>query len=118
MQPSTVEKNWYDPILVSIGPYHHGKPELQSGEELKSRFAREYWMEKRQGFANATCADVLEEVHELRKCYAEGSTNVYDDLSFTKMMILDGCFILRFISWTEFDSQERMMMKIHEIAIV
>lgn len=76
LQPSG--KNWYDPILVSIGPYHHGEPELQSVEELKSRFAREF-THRETRLAKEFCAEVLiKEVHELRKCYTEGSTNGYD----------------------------------------
>ncbi|KAI8559127.1 hypothetical protein RHMOL_Rhmol04G0149900 [Rhododendron molle] len=96
LQPSG--KNWYDPILVSIGPFHHRKPDLQSVEELKSHFAREFLVgEEKRLKGKEICVKVLKEVHELRKCYAEGSTNGYDDLSFTKMMFLDGCFILQFL---------------------
>lgn len=73
----------------------------------------------RRSFSKEFCAEVLiKEVHELRKCYTEGSTNGYDDLSFTKMMFLDGCFVLKFIEWTLERRQERMMMMIHDIAIV
>ncbi|KAH7857913.1 hypothetical protein Vadar_017834 [Vaccinium darrowii] len=39
LQPSC-NKSWYDPVLVSICPFHHGKPELQSVEKLKFQFAK------------------------------------------------------------------------------
>uniref|UniRef100_A0A7N0VIZ6 Uncharacterized protein n=1 Tax=Kalanchoe fedtschenkoi TaxID=63787 RepID=A0A7N0VIZ6_KALFE len=34
---------------------------------------------------------------EARKCYAAGATDAFDDVGFSKMMFLDGCFILQFM---------------------
>ena len=45
--PSTIRQikqneECYDPSLVSIGPYHHGKDELKEMEKLKVTFARQF----------------------------------------------------------------------------
>nr|GEV99019.1 uncharacterized protein [Tanacetum cinerariifolium] len=40
---------------------------------------------------------VLEVVEDARNCYIDGSTHVYNDEEFTRMMLRDGCFILFFI---------------------
>ncbi|GMP86576.1 hypothetical protein CsSME_00039303 [Camellia sinensis var. sinensis] len=65
-------KKCYDPRVVSIGPCHHGKPELEPVQRLKIPLAREY-------------------------CYAEGLTERFNYEEFAQMMFLDGCFILQYI---------------------
>ncbi|KAL2535002.1 Plant protein of unknown function (DUF247) [Abeliophyllum distichum] len=92
-------KKCYDPLVVSIGPYHHGKPELQAWEKVKIRFAHQF---------HRACGDQesIEELHayvakvadSARECYEEGSTTEdCDDESFSRMMFLDGCFVLQYM---------------------
>ncbi|KAH7856605.1 hypothetical protein Vadar_003434 [Vaccinium darrowii] len=57
-------------------------------------------------------------LQEARKSYTEGSTDNYDDLSFGKMMFLDGCFIVQFLHWTYMEKLERMKMKSQDIPVV
>ncbi|CAA2989025.1 Hypothetical predicted protein [Olea europaea subsp. europaea] len=88
----------YDPLVVSIGPYHHGKKQLESFENLKIPAAQNF---------NLACdikvsfKQLYEEVANVgesaRKCYKKGSTEKYDDESFNKMMFLDACFVLQII---------------------
>ncbi|CAL5420720.1 unnamed protein product [Camellia sinensis] len=89
-------KKCYDPLVVSIGPYHHGKPELYTGERIKMPLARQYV----KGHSNATVHALYEEVVNVagkaRKSYAKGLTDFTDE-SFARMMFLDGCFILQCI---------------------
>ncbi|KAK7840254.1 upf0481 protein [Quercus suber] len=69
--------HYYNPMTISFGPYHHGKPELQAAEK-----AQKLWHE-----ANAYA----------RSCYVIDSTGQYDDEKFAMMMLQDGCFCLYMI---------------------
>ncbi|CAK9185903.1 unnamed protein product [Ilex paraguariensis] len=86
----------FDPRVVSIGPFHRGKPELEDAEKLKATFAFHFFKESGRDpkeFYNK----FLELVGEAKGYYLDGSTDNYDDNTFAHMMFLDGCFILRFI---------------------
>ncbi|CAK9178111.1 unnamed protein product [Ilex paraguariensis] len=89
-------EGFYDPKVVSIGPYHHGKPELQEAEKLKAAVAFQ--------FINHSGKDpqefykkIVDLVVTIRDYYLPGSTDAYDDVTFAHMMFLDGCFLLSFI---------------------
>ncbi|KAH7844092.1 hypothetical protein Vadar_024197 [Vaccinium darrowii] len=109
-------KKSYDPRVVSIGPCHHGKPELETIERLKPSMVRQY-VENR----GVKIADLYEEVvkvtSDARKCYAEDLTKMFDDEEFTRMMFLDGCFTLHYIcSIVEGEHEE--LKKIQRVALV
>ncbi|PIN14763.1 hypothetical protein CDL12_12605 [Handroanthus impetiginosus] len=85
--------NEYIPKVVSIGPYHHGNPELSFGESFKS-LALEVVALKVEGKQVDTYLKVIKkEITEIRNCYEEGSTDGYDDDELARMMLLDACFI-------------------------
>ncbi|XP_022866392.1 UPF0481 protein At3g47200-like [Olea europaea var. sylvestris] len=88
----------YDPLVVSIGPYHHGNPQLESFENLKIPVAHKFI---RACGNQVSYKQLYEEVAKVgesaRKCYEKGSTEKYDDESFNKMMFLDACFVLQII---------------------
>ncbi|CAK7336416.1 unnamed protein product [Dovyalis caffra] len=89
-------KNCYDPMVVSIGPYHHGKTELRELEKLKLTFA--FKLVKDSGISiDDFYFKVAEVADDARKCYAEDLTNAIDNEKFTQIMFLDSCFILQFI---------------------
>ncbi|KAH7856289.1 hypothetical protein Vadar_009058 [Vaccinium darrowii] len=109
-------KKSYDPRVVSIGPCHHGKPELETIERLKPSMVRQY-VENR----GVKIADLYEEVvkvtSDARKCYAEDLTKMFDDEEFTRMTFLDGCFTLHYIcSIVEGEHEE--LKKIQRVALV
>ncbi|XP_028092502.1 UPF0481 protein At3g47200-like [Camellia sinensis] len=89
-------KKCYDPRVVSIGPYHHGKPELEAGERIKIPLARLYLKDSSKETVHELYKEVVNVAGEARKCYAEGLTDFTDE-SFARMMFLDGCFILQYI---------------------
>ena len=99
-------KKCYDPLVVSIGPYHHGKPELEPMEKFKILFAKQY-AEK----SKVPVFELYEKVAavDARKCYAEGTTECFDDKSFAKMMFLDGCFVLQFIFCDVIEGDEKKL---------
>ncbi|XP_059624739.1 UPF0481 protein At3g47200-like [Cornus florida] len=96
LRKGTQNNESFDPAIVSIGPYHHGRPELKEMEIFKARMARSFVADSErdiQEFRNK----ILEVVSDARSCYLDGSTDAYDDEAFVRMMFVDGCFLLYFI---------------------
>ena len=89
-------KEYYDPKIVSFGPYHHGKAELRAAETIKRQVMQKFILGH-----GKTIKDLYIKVLELndyaRRSYVDGSTDDYDDEAFALMMLQDGCFILAWI---------------------
>jgi hypothetical protein len=86
----------YKPRTVSLGPYHHGDPELLPMEVHKSRALRH--VVRRSGKTVRELAGAAEEVAEqLESAYADlggewrGPAN---RSRFLQVMVTDGCFVL------------------------
>lgn len=98
--PSHIRKNnesYYEPMMVSIGPYHQGKEHLHAMEEHKWRYLGEF-INKGKGEKE----DYLQEIRDLepsiRACYFESFELEKEKL--VKIMLLDSCFIIQlFIKW-------------------
>ncbi|KAK9090472.1 hypothetical protein Sjap_023649 [Stephania japonica] len=89
-------KNTYDPMLVSIGPYHHGKPHLMPMEEHKGRALRHFL--KRSRKSNKYFLDGMKrEEKVLRASYEYLDEKWCDSDKFLQLIITDGCFILEFM---------------------
>ncbi|KAF9589824.1 hypothetical protein IFM89_028759 [Coptis chinensis] len=97
-------KKCFDPALASIGPYHHGRPEFQLMEKLKTISARQF-VSACNVRPEVVYSKVFEAIVQARECYSEGSTSAFDDEAFTRIMFLDGCFILQFIYCITTDQQ-------------
>ncbi|XP_031277071.1 UPF0481 protein At3g47200-like [Pistacia vera] len=100
----------YDPLVVSIGPYHSGNTRL----ELMQRHKRTMALQFVDGDLK-----LLEELYQKVRCVAEATKKCYTDQSsvakfnkeeFSQMMFLDACFILRFIYCLAKDEQEALKM--------
>ncbi|KAI3525532.1 hypothetical protein L1887_04388 [Cichorium endivia] len=98
LKEETDYHKYYVPKLVSIGPYHNGNPMLMSVERLKPVLTKDllskydvdlYSLYKMFGEPNR--------VQSFRDYYEEGSTDHLSDKEFTRMMLLDGCFIVHYI---------------------
>ncbi|KAF5473605.1 hypothetical protein F2P56_010205, partial [Juglans regia] len=89
-----INGNWYQPRIVSIGPYHRGKPHLQMIEEHKWRYLHS--LLSRTKPMGITLEDYLKSIHSVekdaRECYSEAIHLSTDE--FLEMMVLDGCFII------------------------
>lgn len=83
----------YDPKVVSLGPYHHGKPELNFVEDFKPKSLEMFihGSNKNQDFF---LEEILREIDDFRSCYLEEFANKYNNNEFARMMLLDACFIL------------------------
>ncbi|XP_076895475.1 UPF0481 protein At3g47200-like [Bidens hawaiensis] len=101
MVPSTVKDHnltCYKPRLVSIGPLHREEENLQAGEGEKavhvfSLLSRVNSMQEET--LQACALKVNASINQIRSCYAE--TIAYNNAELTKIMVMDGCFILEFL---------------------
>ncbi|XP_072968487.1 UPF0481 protein At3g47200-like [Typha angustifolia] len=88
-------KKLYEPMVIAIGPYHHGREHLQALEKHKWRFLRDL-------LSRSTTETSLEALlgkmkaleREARRSYSESIRLTSKE--FVKMMLLDGCFIIEF----------------------
>ncbi|KAF3341661.1 hypothetical protein FCM35_KLT00299 [Carex littledalei] len=86
------EKMFYEPQVVSIGPFYRGRENLRAMEEQKVYLLRDFLAR----YCEIDIKVLVEEMRLLedraRQCYAE-SINL-DSREFVEMLLLDGCFIL------------------------
>ncbi|KAG5252732.1 UPF0481 protein [Salix suchowensis] len=100
----------YRPLAVSIGPYHYSdrKGKLQQVEKLKARMMVEFVEDsgaQREDFYDK----VKEELQKARGCYDEIITEKFNVEEFSKMMFIDGCFILQFMHCLDNESEKLEM---------
>ena len=85
----------YQPHIVSIGPYHHGEPQLKMIQEHKWRYLGSLISrtEKTKGLKLEDYLVAIAEIEEkIRECYSETIHFNSDEL--VEMMVLDGCFLI------------------------
>ncbi|KAJ4971585.1 hypothetical protein NE237_004684 [Protea cynaroides] len=112
-------KDCFDPMVVSIGPYHNkdkdkdGNPKFARVENLKPSIAKEFI----GGDGKKLCN--FDEVSCIARAYYEkNSTADLSDDQFTRMMFLDGCFVLHFIDCVVNGKPKATKMKTDQIAFV
>lgn len=110
-------KKCYDPVVVSIGPFHHGKQNLAPMERFKFSLTRMYAKES-EVWVKDLYKKVADVSGDARKCYTEESKADFDEEAFARMMFLDGCFLLQFISCIVNNNHDEMKMKSHDMAFV
>lgn len=94
---SLVEVNGqcYHPHIVSIGPYHHGNPQMEMIQEHKWRYLGAL-VDRTQKFKGLGLQDYLEAIHpleaEARECYSTAID--YESDEFVEMLVVDGCFVI------------------------
>ncbi|KAL4588661.1 hypothetical protein LXL04_001553 [Taraxacum kok-saghyz] len=90
-------REYYQPAVVSLGPYHHNRHDLSAAENYKLITLEEYRLSCGNSSMVSLYNKVFEVVHDARKFYIDGSTDEYSDEHFNRMMVHDGCFVLFFI---------------------
>ncbi|KAK1272622.1 UPF0481 protein [Acorus gramineus] len=107
-----LDPNAYEPRVVSIGPYHRGKPRLQTMEKHKWRMARRLLSKCHDNKLEECLEKMMALENRVRSCYSEpiemGSSE------FAEMMFLDGCFILGVLLRQKFDVKHRSLTPMHE----
>nr|XP_048333409.1 uncharacterized protein LOC112492328 isoform X2 [Ziziphus jujuba var. spinosa] len=84
-------KGCFDPIVVSIGPYHHGKLNLQEFEKSKIKTAKEFVAKIEGQLIHAVYDKVNGVASEASKYYDYGIKSDEDMKKFTRMMFLHAC---------------------------
>ncbi|KAG2726621.1 hypothetical protein I3760_01G122300 [Carya illinoinensis] len=87
-----VNNKAYEPLLLAIGPYNHGKDGLGLMEEHKLRYLQQMLRRRSEKSVDRYIMALRELEERARKCYAECIRQTKDD--FVEMMLLDGCFII------------------------
>ncbi|KAG5242578.1 UPF0481 protein [Salix suchowensis] len=92
-------KGCYEPSVVSIGPYHHTdrQNKLLEMEKLKVQMARQFVRDSEKDI-EILYREVEKVAENAKGFYEKSSIRCFDDEQFTRMMFLDGCFILQFIN--------------------
>lgn len=98
LKDMTHDTKAYQPRLVSLGPFHHGREDLLAMEEHKRRAALH--IVKRSGkplkaFAAAiegVVDELLDAYHQLDERWRNEDRHL-----FVEMMVLDGCFLLELL---------------------
>ncbi|XP_009798517.2 UPF0481 protein At3g47200-like [Nicotiana sylvestris] len=123
----------YEPLVVALGPFHHGKSKLQPMEKYKEMMAIEFADQestepKSAGvlsrlLTNSVSIDELYKkvkniVPNVRECYALDLIKDYSNEEFAQMMFLDGCFILQYILCLVTGNYKQLQMKSHDIVFI
>ncbi|XP_031270650.1 UPF0481 protein At3g47200-like [Pistacia vera] len=93
-----INKKAYQPRIVSMGPYHHGKEHLKMIQEHKWKYlgamlnrTRNHGVEFKDLYAVIKSME-----QQIRECYSE--TIQIKSCELIEMMVLDGCFVIELFS--------------------
>ncbi|GKV06842.1 hypothetical protein SLEP1_g18669 [Rubroshorea leprosula] len=92
-----INEKAYEPHIISIGPYHHGKDHLKGMEVHKMHCLERLLQRGRETSLQRYVMALKGMEDEIRKCYAEPLDHIGGD-ALVEMMLLDGCFIIELIS--------------------
>ncbi|KAJ0079363.1 hypothetical protein Patl1_22886 [Pistacia atlantica] len=115
-----VKKNrgCYDPLVVSIGPYHFGNPRLELMQQHKLTMARQY-VNGDLKLLEESYQKVRRVAEAAKQCYTDQiSVAKFNNEEFSQMMFLDACFLLQFIYCIVREEREALKMKNNMIALV
>ncbi|XP_027165835.1 UPF0481 protein At3g47200-like [Coffea eugenioides] len=87
----------YEPQMVSIGPYHRGKPGLQLMEKYKLIYLKQL-LDRTGERSLEICIEAMANLEGVAKRWYTDERISHDgDDDFVEMMLLDGCFILELV---------------------
>ncbi|CAA3019519.1 Hypothetical predicted protein [Olea europaea subsp. europaea] len=85
----------YDPEIIAIGPFHHGKVQLQNMEQHKVKYLKQLLQRRNESSAERYVIAMREIEDRARKCFGEAIQFNRD--KFVEMLLLDGCFVIEFL---------------------
>ncbi|KAJ4768715.1 hypothetical protein LUZ62_079090 [Rhynchospora pubera] len=89
-----INKEYCEPKIISIGPYHWGKDSLRAMEEYKWSTLRDFLARNENVGIEMYLREMRLLEAQVRACYSE-TVNMRSN-EFVMMLLLDGCFILEF----------------------
>ncbi|KAI7999074.1 UPF0481 protein [Camellia lanceoleosa] len=89
-----VNEKAYTPMLVSIGPYHHGHPKLLPMEKHKEHYLE--LLLQRNNQRNEEYLDSMKKFEERARKYYVNPIDYVSSDEFVKMMLIDACFVIEF----------------------
>ncbi|KAJ0715333.1 hypothetical protein HanPI659440_Chr13g0499911 [Helianthus annuus] len=119
LKEHTDRDKYYVPEVVSLGPYHHGKPNLESVESFKPLYPNKLVKGNHESI-RSLFHSLAKMVPTLKGYYEDDVGHLSDD-AFARMMLLDGCFILYFIEQIfeeNTDKTNSLGLKSHEIMFI
>ncbi|XP_057486582.1 UPF0481 protein At3g47200-like [Actinidia eriantha] len=87
----------YTPMLVSIGPYHHGKCKYLPMEQHKNRYLESLLKRTDKKGMHKYLVAMMELEDRARDCYADPFALAGGADNFVQMMLLDACFVIEFL---------------------
>ncbi|KAJ4798032.1 hypothetical protein LUZ62_049278 [Rhynchospora pubera] len=86
---------YYEPRVVSIGPYYHGMDKYRDTEQHKLQYLRDF-LSRHQVRLDVLVKEMRALQVQARQCYS-GYIRL-DREQFVEMLLLDGCFVLEVLS--------------------
>ncbi|XP_060674654.1 UPF0481 protein At3g47200-like [Ziziphus jujuba] len=89
----------YTPKLISIGPFHHGKPTLNVMEDHKTKYYHKFWERdfckhiREKDIIRDFTGEVTNRRQRIRNIYAGTFDHVKDMKHFLEVILRDSCFI-------------------------
>ncbi|KAK4387752.1 hypothetical protein Sango_2381800 [Sesamum angolense] len=87
----------YDPVVLSLGPYHHGRPQFRQVDEFKPRSLTGSCRTALPRTRASSHNKILERIDEIRSYYEEESTGEFSDEALAEMILLDACFTIYYL---------------------
>ncbi|GLT60248.1 hypothetical protein SLA2020_330210 [Shorea laevis] len=87
----------YEPHIISIGPYHHGKDHLKGMEAYKMNYLNRFLRRRGETSVHKYVMALKDKEEKIRECYAEPLDHNIDGDALVEMILLDGCFIIELI---------------------
>lgn len=91
---------YFQPVVVSLGPYHHGNPKYEGMEPVKRKMAAEYFQRNKKPVKDIYNM-IRNMIEDVRDYYEEHATDRFDDGELAFMMLLDGAFLLELNSFSD-----------------
>ncbi|KAL4566224.1 hypothetical protein LXL04_030336 [Taraxacum kok-saghyz] len=109
----------FTPTVVSIGPLHRQDKSLQGFEVQKTTYLHRL-LDRSGSNPEIMLQECVQKVRGkiklIRECYAE--LVIYTDVELTKMMVIDGCFILYFTHVLSHDDEPSLETKLTSAQII
>ncbi|PIA41578.1 hypothetical protein AQUCO_02200192v1 [Aquilegia coerulea] len=90
-----IDVDAYEPKILSIGPYHRGKPQLEAMERHKWRYLHDLLCLNPEVSLEMYLIEI-KSLEEMARSFYSETVELHSD-KFVEMMLLDGCFIVEFL---------------------